>query len=332
MAPKEHKRTAEDGRRGVSTSAKALILLTFLHLTGPAAQAQGRTGIPEIDSLPLNDWRKPTAPLSYSKALTYSLLPGGGQFYGSHPVRGGFLVGLETLLGGLATYSLAVDIPRWRDQSGDALDSADALFLESLAKPDQRQKLALQRKGMVALARQRADLASRQVDLARSQAAWAAGLHAYGMMDAIEIAYLSRNPDGKTRSARSAMYRGMLFPGAGQLYNRRYGKFGMLWMALGASAVSAYSRQGMVEQLNHRLAVARVEAGPTSEEVGDLEKDRTLYRKRRNQYFWGMTLLYMYSIMDGMVDAALSDFDSPERFAFTAGPSGLLALEMKVPF
>lgn len=300
----------------------------MLLIAASPVRAQGRSGIPEIDSLPIHDWRKPGPPLSYSRALAFSLLPGGGQFYGGHPVRGGFLVGLETLLGGIAFFSLAVDVPRWRGQAGEALDSADALFLQSLANPDDA-GIETRRRFQVELARERADLASRQTDLARSQVAWAAGLHLYGMLDALEIAYLSRNPDGETRSARTAMYRGLLFPGGGQIYNRRYGKFGMLWMALGASAVSANSRQGVVEQLNDRIRVAREEG---SSEVADLEKDRTLYRKRRNQYFWGMALLYMYAVMDGMVDAALADFDSPERFAFTAGQDGTVSLALRLPF
>lgn len=321
---------------GYTRALKRLILLALATTAPGAAEAQGRSGIPEIDSLPLHDWRTPGPPLSYSKALGFSLLPGGGQFYGGHPVRGGFLVGLETLLGGLAAYSLFVDVPRWRDEAGGALDSADALFLEALSDPGRASSLQRRRAELVGIARERSDLAARQADLAHSQAAWAAGLHLYGMLDAVEIAWLSRNPDGQSRSVRSAMYRGGLFPGGGQIYNRRYGKFGMLWMALGASAVSAYSRQGMVEKLNDRLAVARQEAGTNpalADEVDGLEKDRTLYRKRRNQYFWGMAVIYMYSVMDGMVDASLSDFDAPSRFAFSAEPeSGALAFSLSLPF
>jgi hypothetical protein len=309
---------------------KPLILAALLALSMAPAAAQARSGIPEIDSLPLHDWRKPGPPLSYSKALTFSLLPGGGQFYGRHPVRGGFLLGLEAALGGLAAYAYLSDIPRWREQAGEALDAADSLFLEQLDHPDRADALEGRRREMISLARERADLAARQGDLARSQAAWAAGLHLYGMLDAVEIAYLSRHPDGKARSSRSAMYRGMLFPGGGQLYNRRYGKFGMLWMALGA-----WSRQVMVEQLNGRLATARAERASgagDAETVSDLEKDRTLYRKRRNQYYWGMALLYMYAVMDGMVDAALGDFDAPHRFAVSLEPTGALALGLELPF
>lgn len=320
-----------DARR--ASAAKWLISLAFF-LAVPVL-GQGRSGLPEIDSLPLHDWRKQGPPLSYGKALVYSVLPGGGQFYGGHPVRGGFLLGLETLLFGLATSAYFLDVPRWQDETEEALDAADSLYLETLAHPENAARLEAQRREMVDLARERADLAARQTDLARSQAAWAVGLHFYGTLDALEIAYLSRNPDGKTRSARAAMYRGLSFPGGGQLYNRRYGKFGMLWMAIGASTVSALSRQEMVEKLNDQLHTARAEAlvDPSQQDlVEDLELDRTLYRKRRNQYFWGMALLYMYAVMDGMVDAALSDFDSPERFAVTLEPTGAMSLQMRLPF
>ncbi len=305
-----------------------------LCLAVASARAQGHSGIPAIDSLPLNDWRKPTEPLAYSKSLTYSaLLPGGGQFYGHHPVRGSFLVGMETLLAGLAISSQFVDVPHWRKQARGALDSADALFLEEGLTPEKAPDLEKRRLEEVGFARKRTQLASQQEDLANSEFAWAAGLHLYGVLDAMEIAYLSKHPDLHPRSIRGAMYRGMLFPGGGQLYNRRYGKFGMLWMTLGASAVSAYSRQEMVSLLNKRLLVARAEApNGLSTTVTELEKDRTLYRKRRNQYFWGMGLFYVYAVLDGMVDASLSDFDSPQHFAVSINPSGAVACEWHVPF
>jgi hypothetical protein len=309
--------------------------MTFAALAGAAgAIAQGHSGIPEIDSLPLNDWHTSTGRLSYSAALGFSLVPGGGQIYGGHPVRGGFLIGMETLLAGLALYSHYVDVPHWKDQARDALDSADILFEQEAQDPALFSTLEPRRALKINFARSRMDLASKQGDLVNSELAWAVGLHAYGMLDAVEMAYLSRHRSLRPRSVRSALYRGLFFPGGGQLYNQRYGKFGMLWMALGASAVSAWSRQQMVDDLNARLHVARLEAGPggKSDKVDELEKDRTLYRKRRNQYFWGMTLFYVYAVLDGMVDAALSDFDSPQRFAFTAGPEGTVAMKADFPF
>jgi len=324
---------APGGTRRRCTRA-CLAVAAALALAAPAL-GQGRSGIPAIDSLPLHDWRAPGPPLSYGKAFAFSLLPGGGQFYGGHPVRGGFLVGLEALLIGVSASSWFMDLPRWREEADDALDAADSLYLETLANPGRAATLEAQRLEQVGLARERADLVARQTDLARSQVAWAAGLHAYGMLDAMEIVYLSRHPDGVDRSVRAAMYRGLFFPGGGQIYNRRYGKFGLLWMALGASAVSAWSRQEMVEKLNGDLETARAEAAANPaarDEVEDLERDRTLYRKRRNQYFWGMAILYIYAVMDGMVDAALSDFDAPSRFAMSMEPEGTVALRLNLPF
>jgi TM2 domain-containing membrane protein YozV len=306
-----------------------LILLSAL-IGCENARAQGHSGIPEIDTLPLNDWNRSPEPLSYGKTITLSaLLPGAGQIYGSHPVRGGFLIGLETLLGGLALYSELVDVPHWREQARNALDSADAYFIRANALPDSAKAFDSRRQKHVAFARERSQLASQQEDLAHSQLAWAVGLHLYGVLDAAEIAYLSRHRDTESRSVKRAMLYGMAFPGAAQLYNRRYGKFGMLWMAIGASAVSAYSRQQMVDLLNDRIHVARGEAAANLE---DLEKDRTLYRKRRNQYFWGMALFYVYAVLDGMVDASLSDFDAPQHFAVLAGPEGTIACEWNIPF
>jgi hypothetical protein len=309
-----------------------VLFLSLLMATAwrPAA-AQGHSGIPEIDSLPLHDWSTSNETLSYAKTIGFSaVVPGGGQFYSSHPVRGGFLLGLETILGGLAIYSRLVDIPHYRDQAETALDSANALFIEQTRSPENAAQLEAQRNAQIEFARKRAQLAAQQQDLANSELAWALGLHAYGILDAAEIAYRSRHRDTETRSVRRAMTYGLIFPGGAQLYNDRYGKFGMLWMALGASAVSAASRQEMVDFLNDRLAVARAESDQA--QITQLEKDRTLYRKRRNQYYWGMALLYVYAMLDGMVDAALSDFDAPGRFAFTTGPRGTLACEWRVPF
>lgn len=94
-------------------------------------------------------------------------------------------------------------------------------------------------------------------------------------------------------------------------------------MGFGGSVIAAISRQNVVDYYNERIGIARSEDAQgyiSSEALTKLTKERTVFRKRRNQYFWGMVLLYVYSIMDGMVDAALSDFDSPEKFALTPGP------------
>ena len=61
----------------------------------------------------------------------------------------------EVALGGLAAFAYLSDIPRWRGQADDALDIADSLFLEQVARPDQADALEPRRQEMVAIARRR---------------------------------------------------------------------------------------------------------------------------------------------------------------------------------
>lgn len=295
------------------------------------AYAQGNSGIPAIDSLPRYDWAEPSEPLFYRDALIYSLLiPGGGQIYARRPIRAGFLVGLEGLLfsqGFLANHYILENRNR---EIRTRLDSADALYDNMVRDPEQIGTQQGIRYEQITHARRSLDAKVRQQDLANSQIAWAFGLHFYGIMDAMELVYRSRVDDRKERSLTTALWYGLAFPGGGQMYNRRFGKFGMLWMALGGSVVSAVSRQNVVDHFLERRDVLRAEADlPYAEqgrvsvnrEISNLDQELTLYRKRRNQYFWGLALIYTYAIVDGMVDAALSDFDHPKRFALETGDS-----------
>jgi len=312
---------------GAGNKVFAVLIAVLLMAATPAlAQDSAKSaerplsGIPALDSLPVYDWGIPDEPVSVPLTVGLSaIFPGGGQFYSGHPVRGSFLLGLEVMLAGIATYTYATDLPRRGREIGRNLDSADAAAQRWAQNPDDAAaRTAFE--GWTREARRNVSLRRQYADLANSQLAWAAGLHFYGMADALEIALRSHEPMRPARSVRRAMAYGLLFPGGGQLYNDRYGKFGMLWMALGASAVSAWSRQEMVESLNRDLKTASAEqALGYSTDFDQLTLDRTLYRRKRNQYYWGAALLYVYAVMDGMVDAALSDFDRPNRYALGPG-------------
>ncbi len=304
----------------IAGARKALLMALLVGaLSAHADDPRPPSGIPAIDSLPLHDWQVDNPPLSYSKALLLgALIPGGGQFYGHHPVRGAFLVGLEGALFGLSLSAYFHDLPLWDRQTSSYLDSADAALGRSALDPSAQGDFLK----WVALARNKADTRLRQADLANSELAWAIGLHFYGLADAMEIVHQSREPNPPVRSVKRAMLYGILFPGGGQLYNGRYGKFGLLWMGLGGAALSAWSRQNVVEALNREVATAEAEQaqGQTPlQDLNQLQLDRTLYRKRRNQYYWGMSLFYLYAVLDGMVDAALSDFDRPNRYSLGPG-------------
>jgi len=281
------------------------------------ATAQRRTEIPELDSLPLRDWEVKNPPLSYSKTILMSLfIPGGAQLYGKHYVRAGFLIGLE---GGLfldALWGKRFVLHAKSKQAQEALDSASLYFDSLYYNPDQADYYS-KLQSFKATGLRLLDIKKKQQDLQRSELAWALGLHFYGLMDGLEIARASHGHSQKSLTMSGALWRALLLPGAGQLYNGRYGKFGMLWMALGSSTASIFFRQEMVDYFQNRLKNAKQEEN--NQELSQLEQDITFYRKSRNQYFWGITLLYLYSIGDAVVDAVLNDFDAPQHYALLPG-------------
>ncbi|MCL2260877.1 MAG: DUF5683 domain-containing protein [Fibromonadales bacterium] len=280
-----------------------------------AQEAQHSTGVLAIDTLKRFDWdidtKNNSLPLVFLTSLAF---PGGGQFYTEHYVRGGFLLAFE----GALIYETGVNkfrqnrefnknIRGYRDSVGfyrDLLtahaDSSDTLIWQARKKTHDR----------VLLKELNKKKASR--DLWNSELAWLAGLHIYGMFDAYGI---WRNNNGRnmdTHYASSALWRAIVFPGWGQIYNDEYGKAGMLYMGLFGSAVSYWSRQKMVE---YHLEVRR-QAKWEGDDVGAsaATEDILFFRKKRNQYVWAIALFYIYSMADAAVDAMLHDFDSPTYF------------------
>jgi TM2 domain-containing membrane protein YozV len=296
----------------------SLSSLDSTNLLTPFQPFKPISGIPAIDSLPINDWEVETGELSYGKAFLYSLLfPGGGQFYGKRYVQGGFLLFLETALLVDALVARQQVMDGKQTQSQRLLDEAKDLFIQSLSSSDPSALLE-QRNTLVVDARESEDTKRITRDLQKSELSWAVGLHFYGVMSAMEIVYLSKKKRPLSLTSRGALWRGLVLPGWGQLYNRKFGKFGMLWMALGNSVASAIYRQEMVDYFKNRRTIS-IQENQSTAEINRLSQQITEYRKSRNQYLWALGLLYLYALGDGVVDAILEDFDAPERYALVPG-------------
>jgi hypothetical protein len=307
---------------------RSRVIVFFIFLAGfsSGCPAQGRTNIPEIDSLPLDDWLVKTPPLSYTKGLLFSaLFPGGGQIYGKHYVRAGFLIGIEGFLFTDVLFYKHNLLKSKNREIGLYIDSA-VIALEEYADDPGNKDLLSDFTGFMGKARRRLDNKMVNMDTRRAEVVWALGLHFYGIMDAMEIIHKSRQDSSFSLSGNSAFWWGLLIPGGGQLYNRKFGKFGMLWMALGAGIVSAYQRQQMVDYFQNRINAVKAESADESlgnSDLDHLKKRVTEYRKKRNQYFWAMTLLHLYAVGDAVVDAILNDFDTPDKFALVPGETPL---------
>jgi len=282
-----------------------LLLTTF-------AFAQSNTGIVAIDTLKKFDWDIETNHNSLAATMGLALIfPGGGQFYTQHYVRGGFLFAFE---GALFYETFFNKFRQNRNFNKNIREYRDSItfyrdLLSSDEKPTDSLNLEKNKKKYEGLLSKEQSKKRASKDLWTSEYAWLAGLHLYGLFDAYGIWNNNQGHSTETHSAVSALWRAIVFPGWGQIYNHEYGKAGLLYMGLFGSAVSLWSRQQMVEYHLKQLRLARKEGN--SQDISATNENVLFFRKKRNQYVWAISLFYIYSMADAAVDAMLHDFDSP---------------------
>ncbi len=329
----------------------AIILLTSLVFAGvsaaqtvPADSVQpdsssfvgdplvkGKTGIESIDTLPVNEWDIPTKRNSLGLTMLLSILPGGGHYYTEHYVRGGFITGIEALLFYEVYINKAWQKDRVLEQAQPFRDSV-SMYTKIIREMDNRDSLAYyqnKRNEYANRVREKSDKKMEQEDLRYAENAWLFGLHLYGTMDAFGIWYNNNYRSVELRSMTTALLLGLI-PGLGQMYNGEFGKAGLLYMGLIGAAASIRTSQNMVEYYLDRKHFLESEQS-SKEELERVKERVTYYRKNRNQYIWGLALIYLYSLGDAVVDALLSDFDNPMHFAllpnFTGGAQALVSFD-----
>ena len=292
---------------------------------------KGKTGIESIDTLSVNEWDIPTKRNSLGLTMLLSILPGGGQYYTEHYVRGGFITGIEALLIYEVYINKAWQKDRVLEQAKPFQDSV-SMYTKIIREMDNRDSLAYyqnKRNEYANRVREKSDKKMEQEDLRYAENAWLFGLHLYGMMDAFGIWYNNNYRSVELRSMSTALLLGLI-PGLGQMYNGEFGKAGLLYMGLIGAAASVYTSQNMVEYYLDRKHFLESE-GSNSEELERVKERVTYYRKNRNQYIWGGALIYLYSLADAVVDALLSDFDNPIHMAllpnFAGGAQALFSFD-----
>ncbi len=277
-----------------------------------------------------SDWYIKTPPLSYKKALFYSLIvPGGGHLYTERYVRSGFLIGLELTLTIDAFGNNTSIISKAKRDASELRKRSFNHLNDYLDTTNSQRNTALNSYfNDQASARLREDNFMEIQTLQRSEISWLIGLHFYGVMDALNIVYHSKKPKPPKTMWSGALYRSLLLPGLGQIYNREFGKFGMLWMAMGNFISSAIFRQQVVtyyldrkrELLLDTVNIFSLTNSSNFNSQSKIVNNQLIdIRKNRNQYIWGLVMLYLYSIGDSVVDALLQDFNHPSSFAFVPG-------------
>lgn len=99
------------------------------------------------------------------------------------------------------------------------------------------------------------------------------------------------------KSPTGAMIRSLLFPGWGQLYNKKYFKAILIFSAeIGLATNSIH--------LNQKYKASKT----------DLERE--FYINNRNLSNWWLVGMILFSMADAFVDAHLSDFDESQDLSF----------------
>ena len=203
---------------------------------------KGKTGIVAIDTLSVNEWDIPTKRNSLAMTMLFAIFPGGGQFYTEHYVRGGFITGIELLLLYEVTANKSYQHRRVLEQAQPLRDSV-AFYTNKVLREKNRDSLAYyheKRTEFIARVHEKSDKKMEQEDLRKAETAWMYGLYLYSFFDAFGIWYNNNYRSVELKSMKTALLWSII-PGFGQMYNREFGKMGLLYMAFIGSATSIWT-------------------------------------------------------------------------------------------
>lgn len=131
------------------------------------------------------------------------------------------------------------------------------------------------------------------------------------------------NPGVDLKSPRTAMFRSIMFPGLGQLYNKSYWKIPVIYAAIGGATYLAIFNQGQY----HRFKKAyRQDVDQEIHEFsGRLDREslkfyRDKYQKDMELSYIGIVAVYGLNILDAFVDAHLQSFDISEDISMKVKP------------
>jgi len=257
-----------------------------------------------------------SAPTPLQAAGASLLLPGLGQWWTGHPIEGSILGVMELWIYGDALQRCLTSIPNLRS-------SRDSILLTTMIEEyDLRNDTTPAANSRRTLLRDSLSKASGNAnistDYVHSEIAWAVGIHAWGAVEAAESAWLLRGGKRPIRSMAAAGWASALVPGLGQILNGHYSKAALLYMSIGGAVVSMEGRQGMVEFWQQQSALASSQGRSTT-----IDGDQAdFFRKRRNQYIWGLGVIYVYQVLDAIVDARLSRVETTPSFTLTPTPTG----------
>lgn len=244
-----------------------------------------------------------------NKALLFSILPGGGQWYNKQYWKTPFFAGGVAAFT-TATISTRLNYNKYYKQYKQVLENY------ATGIDDDTDLLPIQEKKQRAL--QQYNLAFNALLI----------FYSANLIDAYMNAHI--NNDRIVRSPIKAAYRAMILPGWGQVYNRKYWKVPIVYAGFAVAGVGFYLNRK--EYLNYKNEyLVRTRPGYYAPNNPDPKlafiSDNNILIGRKNVYrryveisIIGGTLWYFITVLDALIDAHLVDFDVSEDLSFRVSP------------
>ena len=125
-------------------------------------------------------------------------------------------------------------------------------------------------------------------------------------------------------SARKAATMSAIFPGLGQIYNKKYWKAPIIYLALGGISYLAIDNQKQYKFYSDNLYNANDNDSTTTNIIpyrnDELISEKRRFRKNRDLAIMLGALVYFLNIIDANVDAHLKTFDVSDDLSLQIGP------------
>jgi len=144
--------------------------------------------------------------------------------------------------------------------------------------------------------------------------------------------YFSSNflKEPKPHSPHKASVYSAVFPGLGQIYNKKYWKAPIIYIGMGALTYSIISnRKQFREYQNEMIARTANDSASMNPAFASypyqyLQSNRDFHRNNRDLSIVGLVAFYALNIVDATVDAHLFNFDVDRSLSLRAKPVPLL--------
>ena len=281
-------------------------------------------------------------------ALLSAAIPGAGQLYTKNYVKSGMFVAGEGIFGFIAYYRYQL-LKDYQNTSADLFNQfmrytkKDSVYkVQKRASSAAADSTVFDTTFMSMHVRLNYNYAEFQEKenrvLFQQSALWMASLYYWNILDALKNTGYFRN-DNPKNPGTAGWLSAIPFLGLGQFYNGELSKAGMLFTAQVSIGFMVYNYASLVSIAEDNI---RMLSTPGTRQSSDPDATDLLTKwnskrqenfRNRNMFLWYSIVLYIYGMLDAVVDAHLHDAAAKMRLEPDLQPDQIKAgLNLKVDF